>query len=58
MPQTILKIANNILSSDDPKFRTLKASNPTLKNKVLSAVGAHEYLIAVRIAHSYAVQER
>jgi len=50
--QILLKIANNILNSSDPKFRTLKASNAMLKNKVLSAKGGHDYMIAVRVESS------
>ncbi|WVR04584.1 hypothetical protein IAU60_001592 [Kwoniella sp. DSM 27419] len=45
--ETLLKIATNIQSSHDPKFRTLKATNTLLKNKVLAARGGHEYLIAL-----------
>ncbi|OCF37404.1 hypothetical protein I316_00525 [Kwoniella heveanensis BCC8398] len=45
--ETLLKIANNIIESDDPKFRTLKATNSMLKNKVLAARGGHDYLIAL-----------
>ncbi|WVQ83390.1 hypothetical protein IAT38_005531 [Cryptococcus sp. DSM 104549] len=45
--ETLHKIATNILTSDDPKFRSLKASNSMLKNKVLSVKGGHEYLIAL-----------
>lgn len=42
-----MKIANNILSSDDPKFRTIKATNGMLQKKVLSVKGGHDYIIAV-----------
>lgn len=45
--QTLLTIANNVISQSDPKFRDLKASNSTLKNKVLAVKGGHEYLIRV-----------
>ena len=47
-PQTLLKISDNILSNtDEPKFRDIKATNPSLQNKVLSVKGGHEYMIAV-----------
>lgn len=42
-----MKIANNILSSDDPKYRTIKATNGMLQKKVLSVKGGHDYIIAV-----------
>ncbi|WVQ97990.1 hypothetical protein IAU59_005110 [Kwoniella sp. CBS 9459] len=45
--ETLLKIATNIIESNDPKFRTLKATNSMLKNKVLAAKGGHDYLIAL-----------
>jgi hypothetical protein len=43
-------IAKNVKEHDDPKYRTLKASNSMLKNKVLNLKGGHEYLIAVSFA--------
>lgn len=45
--ETLLKIANNILSSDDPKYRTIKATNGMLQKKVLSVKGGHDYIIAL-----------
>ncbi|KAK8847349.1 hypothetical protein IAR55_005206 [Kwoniella newhampshirensis] len=45
--ETLIKIASNIQNSDDPKYRTLKASNSLLKNKVLSVKGGQDYLIAL-----------
>ncbi|GMK57839.1 hypothetical protein CspeluHIS016_0406730 [Cutaneotrichosporon spelunceum] len=43
--ETLVKIASNIQSSPDPKFRTLKGDNAALKNKVLAVSGGREYLI-------------
>ncbi|RSH92066.1 hypothetical protein EHS25_008478 [Saitozyma podzolica] len=43
--ETLLTIANNVIGQSDPKYRDLKASNSTLKNKVLAVKGGHEYLI-------------
>ncbi|WWC59358.1 uncharacterized protein I303_101910 [Kwoniella dejecticola CBS 10117] len=45
--ETLLKIATNIINSNDPKFRTLKSTNATIKNKVLEVKGGHDYLIAL-----------
>ncbi|WWD21439.1 hypothetical protein CI109_105924 [Kwoniella shandongensis] len=45
--ETLIKIATNIQNSDDPKYRTLKASNTLLKNKVLAVKGGQDYLIAL-----------
>ncbi|OXM77084.1 hypothetical protein C364_05600 [Cryptococcus neoformans Bt63] len=45
--ETLLKIANNILSSDDPKYRIMKATNGMLQKKVLSVKGGHDYIIAL-----------
>ncbi|WWC67844.1 uncharacterized protein I206_101761 [Kwoniella pini CBS 10737] len=45
--ETLLKIATNIINSNDPKFRTLKATNATIKNKILDVKGGHDYLIAL-----------
>jgi hypothetical protein len=50
--QTLLKIATNILSNQsEAKFRTLKATNTTLKNKILLVKGGHDFLILVSYAH-------
>ncbi|KAI9636479.1 uncharacterized protein MKK02DRAFT_45185 [Dioszegia hungarica] len=45
--ETLILIAKNVKEHDDPKYRTLKASNSLLKNKVLNLKGGHEYLIAL-----------
>ncbi|TYJ51818.1 hypothetical protein B9479_007594 [Cryptococcus floricola] len=45
--ETLIKISTNILNSDDPKFRQLKASNGILQKKVLAVKGGHDYLIAL-----------
>ncbi|WWC86995.1 uncharacterized protein L201_001877 [Kwoniella dendrophila CBS 6074] len=45
--ETLLKISNNILTSNETKYRTIKASNSTIKNKVLDVKGGHDYLIAL-----------
>ncbi|OCF76808.1 hypothetical protein I204_02513 [Kwoniella mangroviensis CBS 8886] len=45
--ETLLKVATNIINSNDPKYRTIKASNSTIKNKVLDVKGGHDYLIAL-----------
>ncbi|WWD07802.1 hypothetical protein V865_005906 [Kwoniella europaea PYCC6329] len=45
--ETLLKVATNIINSNDAKYRTIKASNSTIKNKVLGVKGGHDYLIAL-----------
>ncbi|ODO08977.1 hypothetical protein I350_02569 [Cryptococcus amylolentus CBS 6273] len=45
--ETLIKISTNILNSDDPKFRQIKASNGMLQKKVLAVKGGHDYLIAL-----------
>ncbi|WVW78551.1 hypothetical protein I302_100507 [Kwoniella bestiolae CBS 10118] len=45
--ETLIKISNNIIDSNDPKYRTIKATNSTIKNKVLDVKGGHDYLIAL-----------
>lgn len=44
--QTLEKILNNILSNPtDPKYRTLRATNPRLKRSVLLVPGGSDYLL-------------
>ncbi|BEI86521.1 hypothetical protein CcaverHIS002_0608080 [Cutaneotrichosporon cavernicola] len=43
--ETLVKIASNIQSSPDPKFRSLKSDNAALKHKVLAIPGGREYLV-------------
>nr|ODN93824.1 hypothetical protein L204_05010 [Cryptococcus depauperatus CBS 7855] len=45
--ETLLKMATNILASDDAKYQTIKASNALLQRRVLAVKGGHEYLIAL-----------
>ncbi|CAK9782704.1 hypothetical protein CC85DRAFT_285581 [Cutaneotrichosporon oleaginosum] len=43
--ETLVKIASNIQTSPDPKYRTLKGDNAALKTKVFSVPGGREFLI-------------
>ncbi|WRT64853.1 uncharacterized protein IL334_001789 [Kwoniella shivajii] len=45
--ETLIKISDNIINSQDPKFRKLKSSNSMLKNKVLDVKGGQDYLFAL-----------
>ena len=45
--ETLLKIFGNVVSSpNEPKYRTLKAENKTVKDKVLSCAGGSEMMLA------------
>jgi predicted acylesterase/phospholipase RssA len=45
--QTLLKILRNVLSAPtEPKYRTLKAENKAVKEKVLGAAGGRDMLLA------------
>lgn len=46
--QTLIKISANIIENpSEPKYRTIKETNNSLKNKVLLIKGGPDYLIAV-----------
>ncbi|RXK37522.1 hypothetical protein M231_05243 [Tremella mesenterica] len=46
--ETLVKIATNILQNEnEPKYRTIRATNSMLKNSVLACAGGHEFLIAL-----------
>ena len=46
--QTLLKIMRNVLAEPtEPKFRTLKAENKAVKEKVLACTGGREMMLAV-----------
>ncbi|KAL1406247.1 hypothetical protein Q8F55_007941 [Vanrija albida] len=42
--ETLIKIAENIQTHSDDKYRRLKTDNPALKNKVFAAPGGREFL--------------
>ena len=49
---TILKLVSNVIQSPtDPKFRTIRAENKAIKEKVLDCAGAREMLLAAGFEH-------